>query len=118
MPFETVGCHFYFGNRREADDLTFDKLSSILNTKVLMVRCLTVGCQKQSINTKGASFYKLLAHGGRKIIWRVNLPKTFITALCVLITSLQIAMAGKSTSKFICSNFVWCHRKTRSLGKE
>ena len=113
MPFETVGCHFYFGNRREADDFTFDKLSSILNTKVLMVCWLTVGCQKQSINTKGASFHKLLAHGGGN---GESTCQKNRTTLCVLITSLQIAMAGKSSSKFICSNFVSCRGKNEELG--
>ena len=66
--FETVGRHLYFGKGSEADDVTFDKLSSILYTKVLsMVHCVAVGRQKPSNNSKGVSFhiYYLLAHGGR-----------------------------------------------------
>ena len=55
--FETVGRHLYFGNGSEADDVTFDKLSSILYTKVLsMVHCVAVDRHKPSNNTKGVSF--------------------------------------------------------------
>ena len=110
--FETVGRHLYFGNGSEADDVTFNKLSSILYTKVLsMVHCVTIGRHKQSNNIKGVSFHKLPTGPRWKKLWLAKIisEPTYQrnrTALCVLITSLRIAMAGKSTSKFIWSNFI------------
>ena len=52
--FETVGGHLYFCNGSEADGVTFDKLSSILYTKVVrMVHCVAVRVINQVTTSKG-----------------------------------------------------------------
>ena len=51
-----MGHHLYFGNGSEADEVIFDKLSSILYTKVFsMVHYVAVGRHKPSNSTKGVT---------------------------------------------------------------
>ena len=91
--FETVGRHLYFGNGSEADELTFDKLSLILYTKVLrMVHCVAVGRHKLS-NTKGVSFIKI-----KRGAW-VRSKMLFHCLFPVLVSHIEMNIASHKASQ-------------------
>ena len=83
--------HLYFGNGSEADDITFD----ILHTKVLsIIHCVAVGRHKLSNITKGVTFHKLPTDPQWKkpVARKIKACQRNQTVLCLLITSLRIAM--------------------------
>ena len=80
---ERVGCHLYFGN----DDITFDKLSSILCTKELsMVHCVAVGRHTPN----GWVFINYpLAYGGRncsRVIFFATIRISYIEQAIAILT--------------------------------